>query len=89
MQDKTTQYLRVKAVADRYDVSVATIYRAIQAGELQALRIQGAVRIPADALAAYEARVSLSDKPAVSETEVFAGHFAVESSRVSPTGGAA
>ena len=49
---------RVRAVADMYDVSVSTIYRAIEAGQLDALRIgtgkAGAIRIPDAALAAFE-----------------------------------
>lgn len=58
MHDHGTRMFRVKAVAEMYDVSPATIYRAIEAGQLDALRIgtgKGAVRIPADALAAFAA----------------------------------
>lgn len=55
MQAKTTRMHRVRAVADMYDVSVSTIYRAIEAGQLDALRIgKGAIRIPDAALAAFE-----------------------------------
>ncbi|WP_211210139.1 helix-turn-helix transcriptional regulator [Actinopolyspora halophila] len=57
MQDQSTRMLRVKAVAERLDVSVNTIYRAIESGELRALKIgtgKGTLRIPESALAAYE-----------------------------------
>lgn len=53
MQFERNRVYRVKAVADALDVSVATIYRAIERGELHALRIGGAVRIPGHALTAY------------------------------------
>jgi excisionase family DNA binding protein len=57
MQVKATRMYRVKAVAEMYDVSVSTIYRAIEAGQLDALRIgtgKGAIRIPDYALSAWE-----------------------------------
>jgi excisionase family DNA binding protein len=54
MQEQVTRFYKVKAVAERYDVSPATIYRAIQAGALTALKIGGAVRIPEHALKAFE-----------------------------------
>jgi excisionase family DNA binding protein len=54
MQEQGTRFYRVKAVAERYDVSPATIYRAIQAGELDALKIGGTLRIPDYALSAFE-----------------------------------
>ncbi|GAA1347830.1 helix-turn-helix domain-containing protein [Saccharothrix algeriensis] len=47
---------RVKAVAEMLDVSVATIYRAIESGALRALKVgtgKGALRIPEDAIADY------------------------------------
>jgi excisionase family DNA binding protein len=51
------KYLRVAAVAARFDVDDTTIYRDIKAGRLRAIRIgkgRGTVRVPADALADYE-----------------------------------
>ncbi len=56
MQVNGTRMLRVKAVAEMYDVSAATIYRAIEAGQLTALKlgIGRALRIPETALRAYE-----------------------------------
>ncbi|MGO1055742.1 helix-turn-helix domain-containing protein [Crossiella sp. CA198] len=54
MQDQTTRYLRVNAVAERYDISKATIYRAIKAGKIDALLIGKSLRIPEYALRAFE-----------------------------------
>lgn len=62
MQDKATRMFRVKAVAEMYDVSVSTIYRAIQAGQLDAYRIgsgSGAIRITESALAVFEDECAL------------------------------
>ncbi|MPZ85229.1 MAG: helix-turn-helix domain-containing protein [Actinophytocola sp.] len=63
---------RVRAVAEMYDVSVSTIYRAIEAGHLAAFRIgagKGAVRIPEDALAAFENSCGLPPTAAQTDTE--------------------
>lgn len=57
MQGQGTRMLRVKDVAARYDVSKATIYRAIESGQLDALKLgtgKGTLRIPEYALRAYE-----------------------------------
>jgi excisionase family DNA binding protein len=54
MQNEGTRFYRVKAVAERYDVSLATIYRAIETGKLDALKIGVALRIPDYALTAFE-----------------------------------
>lgn len=51
----TSRYVRVKTVAARFDVSPSTIYRAIESGELAAIKIGGSLRIPADAVEAFEA----------------------------------
>ena len=56
MQVKGTGLHRVRVVAELLDVSVATVYRAIESGRLRALRIgtgRGAVRVPESALAEY------------------------------------
>lgn len=58
MQVNGTRMLRVRAVADMFDVSVSTIYRAIEAGQLASLKIgsgKGAIRIPAQAVEAFAA----------------------------------
>lgn len=58
MHDNGTRLYRVKAVAEMFDVSVSTIYRAIELGQLEALRLgtgKGAVRIPERALSTFEA----------------------------------
>lgn len=56
MQFERNRMYRVKAVAEALDVSVATIYRAIEAGKLNAFKIgtgKGALRIPGEAVPAY------------------------------------
>ncbi|MGI9000258.1 MAG: helix-turn-helix domain-containing protein [Pseudonocardia sp.] len=55
MQVEGTRYLRVKSVAEMFDVSEASIYRAIRSGQLDALRIGGSVRVPSDALRVFTA----------------------------------
>jgi excisionase family DNA binding protein len=70
MKDKDRQYLRVKEVAETLTVSAATIYRAIESGELKALRFgpgKGALRVPADALAEY---IEVCERAAVTATPV-------------------
>ncbi|SDP78301.1 DNA binding domain-containing protein, excisionase family [Actinopolyspora xinjiangensis] len=57
MPEQDTRMLRVSAVAARYDVSRSTIYRAIESGELTALKIgagKGTLRVPESALVDYE-----------------------------------
>jgi excisionase family DNA binding protein len=56
MHIERTQIYRVKTVAEALDVSVATIYRAVESGALRAQRLgtgRGAVRIPGDAVLDY------------------------------------
>lgn len=56
MQVKRTRQYRVKDVAAALDVSVATIYRAVESGALRAVRLgtgSGTVRIPEEAIAAW------------------------------------
>jgi len=55
MQVNGTRMLRVKAVAEMFDVSPQTIYRAIESGKLDALKLGSgrAVRIPEYALRAF------------------------------------
>lgn len=58
MQVKGTRMLRVKAVAAMFDVSPSTIYRLIEAGKLDALKMsagseRGSLRIPEYAVAAF------------------------------------
>jgi excisionase family DNA binding protein len=71
MQEQGTRFYRVKAVAERYDVSPATIYRAIQAGDLEALKIGNTLRVPEWSLRIFES--DAADKAA---NEVEAGTFA-------------
>jgi excisionase family DNA binding protein len=58
MQTQVTRMYRVRAVAEMFDVSVSTIYRAIESGRLEAFKIgaggRGSVRIPDYALRTFE-----------------------------------
>jgi excisionase family DNA binding protein len=56
MQIEDSRVYRVKAVADMLDVSVNTIYRAIESGALDAYKIgtgKGTLRIPGIAVKTY------------------------------------
>jgi excisionase family DNA binding protein len=58
MQLDSTRLYRVRTVAESLDVSVATIYRAVESGALRAVRMgtrKGAVRIPGQAIREYVA----------------------------------
>ena len=50
--DRTRLY-RVRAVADLVDVSLSTVYRAIENGQLDVLRIGKALRVPGTALSRW------------------------------------
>lgn len=53
MQVNGTRMYKVSAVAELLDVSRSTVYRAIESGELDALRIGNALRVPGEALAGW------------------------------------
>lgn len=56
MQIEDTRMYRVKAVAEMFDVSVSTIYRAIESGQLDALKIgtgKGSLRIPESSISVF------------------------------------
>lgn len=54
MQVEANRMYRVRMVARMFDVSAATIYRAIQAGQLKAVKIGSkAVRVPGSAVLDY------------------------------------
>lgn len=56
MQVEGTRVYRVRDVAKHFDVSVATIYRAIESGQLTALKLgtgKGALRVTGAAIVAY------------------------------------
>lgn len=56
MQVEGTRLYRVRDVAEHFDVSVATIYRAIESGQLTALKLgtgTGTFRVTGAAVAAY------------------------------------
>lgn len=57
MQVEDTRMYRVSEVAAYFTVSASTIYRAIQSGQLDAVKVgpgRGAMRVPAHAVRAYE-----------------------------------
>jgi hypothetical protein len=57
MQVERNRLYRVKAVAGYFDVSISTIYRAIECGQLDALKLgtgKGALRVPGTAVLVYE-----------------------------------
>jgi excisionase family DNA binding protein len=53
MQVEDTRNYRVAEVAEHFNVSVSTIYRAIESGQLDALRLGTAVRVPGWAVLVY------------------------------------
>ena len=56
MQVDSTRLYRVRDVANHFDVSVATIYRAIESGHLKALKLgtgTGTFRVTGAAIRAY------------------------------------
>jgi excisionase family DNA binding protein len=57
MQVERTRLYRVRDVAEHFDVSAATIYRAIESGQLTALKLgtgTGTFRVTGAAVVAYE-----------------------------------
>lgn len=50
--DKGRMY-RVSAVAEMLDVSLSTVYRAVESGDLPVLRFGKAMRVPGQALATW------------------------------------
>jgi excisionase family DNA binding protein len=57
MQVEGTRPYRVRDVAEHFDVSAATIYRAIESGQLAALKLgtgKGTLRVLGAAVLAYE-----------------------------------
>jgi len=57
MQVEGTRLYRVRDVAEHFDVSVATIYRAIESGQLAALKLgtgKGTLRVTGTAVLAYQ-----------------------------------
>lgn len=48
------QYLRVDEVADYFAISVRTVYRLIDEGELKRTKIRGCLRVPVWEIERYE-----------------------------------
>lgn len=73
MHNEATRMFRVSAVAEMYDVSPNTIYRAIRAKQLEAFRIgtgKGAIRIPEQALHVFLKACAID---AADDAEILAG----------------
>lgn len=71
-----TRMYRVKAVAQMLDVHVSTVYRLVESGRLQAVRVgfgKGTVRIPAESLNAYFKALGMAP---VSDVEIDEGAIA-------------
>ena len=67
-----TRVYRVKAVAEMFDVSAATIYRAIETGQLSALKLgigRGAIRVPQSAVDAFARSCVRGARHALPEAE--------------------
>lgn len=61
------RFFRVAEVAARFEIDETTVYRQIKAGRLKAIRIgsgRGTVRVPAAALAEYEASITAAAETA-------------------------
>lgn len=54
-QEDGIKHYSVNDVADRYGVSSKTVYKLIKNGELEAVKVAGAIRISNQSLAAYDA----------------------------------
>lgn len=52
----TKRYYRVDEVAARFSVSLQTVYRLIDLGDLKAIRIRECLRVPAEELRRFEKR---------------------------------
>jgi excisionase family DNA binding protein len=50
------RYYRVDEVAVRFSVSLQTVYRLIDLGDLKAIRVRECLRVPAEELRRFEKR---------------------------------
>lgn len=58
MQSKSfKQYYRVDEVAEYFAISVRTVYRLIDEGELRRTKIRGCLRVPIAEIERYEKRL--------------------------------
>jgi len=56
-QNPLTRYYRVDEVAEYFSISVRTVYRLIEEGELGRTKIRGCLRIPITEIQRYENRL--------------------------------
>jgi len=63
-QNPLKQYYRVDEVAEYFSISVRTVYRLIEEGELSRTKIRGCLRIPVGEIEKYERKLidSLRDE---------------------------
>jgi excisionase family DNA binding protein len=57
----TPEYLKVPQVAAHLNVSRRTVYELLASGALRSVKVRGAVRVPREFLAEYEARLRGED----------------------------
>jgi excisionase family DNA binding protein len=50
----TKQYFRIDEVAEYFSISVRSVYRLIDDGELKRMKIRGCIRIPLSEIERYE-----------------------------------
>jgi len=56
-QHPLKRYYRVDEVAEYFSISVRTVYRLIEEGELSRVKIRGCLRIPLGEINRYEGRL--------------------------------
>jgi len=56
-QNPLKQYYRVDEVAEYFSISVRTVYRLIEEGELSRVKIRGCLRIPLGEINRYERKL--------------------------------
>lgn len=75
MQVDGTRMYRVKDVAEFFNVSASTIYRAIESGQLEVLRLGTAVRVPGTVVLTYAKTCWQTTDLAVSTTSSAPGEL--------------
>jgi len=55
------RYFRIDEVAAYFSISARTVYRLIDEGDLQAIRIRGCVRVSAEEIRRFEQSMSVNE----------------------------